>query len=218
MAPSSDPSHVTLFYDHTGNLQYQIWFNDNLEGKEWQVSTPGIVLGPEGVVAPITLSPEWRRHYKMGPHSAPYLALAVERNHQAKNLGPMIAANTVTDCRQTDIPQLYTSLSHPNYWFIKIPSKMTILINHQQIKIKHGGEEDNDQKKEWKLKSLPSSLWVHHQVEVGLLNIPLIRFNIDSSIPIHITQYPPKTEAVAGIRDTINSLLTSGVIYLTSSP
>ena len=51
-----------------------------------------------------------------------------------------------------------------------------------------------------------------------MLNITQILFNIDSSNPIQITQYPIKTKAVAGITDTIDDLLTLGVISPSSSP
>lgn len=49
LSPPSDLLHVTLFCDRDSDLSYQVWFNDFLEGQEWLVSSPGIVVGLEGV-------------------------------------------------------------------------------------------------------------------------------------------------------------------------
>ncbi|TWW66927.1 hypothetical protein D4764_20G0009590 [Takifugu flavidus] len=64
-SPPPDPPHVTLFYDKDNDLTYQEWFNSSLDGQNWVVSVSGIVLGPQGVAAPVHLTPEQLQHYKM---------------------------------------------------------------------------------------------------------------------------------------------------------
>lgn len=75
--PPPDPMHVTLFYNREGDLAYQEWFNTNLDGQFWVISIPGIVAGPEGIAAPVHLTPEQFQYYKMAPESAPHVTLAV---------------------------------------------------------------------------------------------------------------------------------------------
>lgn len=111
-APPPHPMHVTLFYNREGDLAYQEWFNTNLYGQFWIISIPGIVAGPEGIAAPVHLTPEQFQYYKMAPESAPHVILAVTQGGQAKALGPMIAkANLVTDCEESGC-QPSISLEH----------------------------------------------------------------------------------------------------------
>lgn len=94
----ADPLHMRLFYDTEGDLAYQEYYDDHLFDQQWTVSSPGIILGPEGVVAPITLTPEELAYYKMRPSCQPHISLVFTRGSQAKALGPMIAkANLVTE-------------------------------------------------------------------------------------------------------------------------
>lgn len=106
LTPPPEPLHVTLSYDPTSDLTHQSRFNDQLEGQVWEITVPGMVLGPEGVVAPSKLTPEQSEFYKLGPHSAPHLTLAIRSGGQAKCLGPTVAkANDLNDWEQSDVPK-----------------------------------------------------------------------------------------------------------------
>ncbi|CAF93313.1 unnamed protein product [Tetraodon nigroviridis] len=61
-------------------------------------------------------------------------------------------------------------------------------------------------------------MWVTHQADVGLLRVQPVKFQIDTTTPVNIPQYPIKPEASVGIKDTIDGLLEAGVIYPTTSP
>ncbi|XP_056875472.1 uncharacterized protein LOC130517549 [Takifugu flavidus] len=218
-SPPPDPPHVTLFYDKDNDLTYQEWFNSSLDGQNWVVSVSGIVLGPQGVAAPVHLTPEQLQHYKMGTDSAPHITLAVAMGRQAKALGPMVAeANTIKDWVSLELRDLWTSTSHPKLRFIKISCEIAVVLQHRQLQRHHGAEDSNDREAEVALTDLPPHMWVNHQADVGLVQTAPVTFQIDMTDPVFIPQYPIKTEAQPGIEDTVNGLLAAGVIYPTSSP
>lgn len=217
--PPPDPMHVILFYDRDCDLTYQVWFNDTLEGQEWTISSPGIVVGPEGAAAPVCLTPDQMTHYKMAPESAPHVTLAIATGGQAKALGPMIAAtNKISDWQETSIKDVYISVEHPQYTFYKAPTTVKVILNHQQLQRHHGAENTNDSEAEAALSALPSSMWVSHQADVGLLKVKPIEFQVDTAVPVNLPQYPIKPGALQGIQDTIEGLLKARVIYHTTSP
>ncbi|XP_056889301.1 uncharacterized protein LOC130526001 [Takifugu flavidus] len=214
-SPPPDPQHVTLFYNKNNDLT----FNSNLDGQHWVVSVSVIVLGPQGVAAPVHLTPEQLQHYKMGPDSAPHITLAVAMGGQAKALGPMVAeANTIKDWVSLELRDLWTSTSHPKFRFIKISCEIAVVLQHRQLQRHHGAEDSNDREEEVALTDLPPHMWVNHQADVGLVQTAPVTFQIDMTDPVFIPQYPIKTEARPGIEDTVNGLLAAGVIYPTSSP
>lgn len=85
-----DLPQVTLCYDTSDDYTYQTMFKNELAGKQCTVISPGIVIGPQGVAAPITLTPEQLSYYRMSDTAAPHLSLAPSPGHQAKELGPMV--------------------------------------------------------------------------------------------------------------------------------
>lgn len=118
--PPADPLHMRLFYDTEGDLAYQEYYDDHLFGQQWTVSCRGIILGLEGVTAPITLTPEELAYYKMRPSSQLHISLALTRDSQAKALGPMIAkANLVTEREPTEVEGVKASPRHPVLHFLK---------------------------------------------------------------------------------------------------
>lgn len=63
------------------------------------------------------------------------------------------------------------------------------------------------------LSLVPSHVWAKGPYEVGLLNIPPYRANIDySKFPVYVKQYPLSKEKEEGIKPVIDSLLAQGVI------
>lgn len=208
MAPPPDPLHVTLFYDVEADLEYQEWFELHRTGQKWNVSSPGLLLGPEGLAAVVLLTPDQKTSYKMGGDTAPHISLALTRGHMAKQFGPMVKrGNQVADWEETNVAGVFKSKQAPDFTYFKGPSCTEVVLEHQQLTRWHGAEDVNDPEAEKHLADLTPSFWVSHQADVGCLPIPPVTFKLDNSTPVCLRQYPIKEEALTGIRDTITGLL-----------
>lgn len=214
----ADPLHMRLFNDTEGDLAYQEYYDYHLFGQQWTVSSPGIILGPEGVAAPIKLTPKELANYKMRPSSQPHISLAFTRGSQAKALGPMIAkANLITKREPTEVEGVSASPSAPSFTLFKERVFVQFVLTREQLQHHHGAEYSNDPLTEAALVDIDDSLWVTHQRDMGKLNVKPVSFAIDLSQPVNIPQYPIKMEARDGIKDTIEGLLVAKVIHKTVS-
>ncbi|KAL6460956.1 hypothetical protein MHYP_G00309220 [Metynnis hypsauchen] len=54
--PPPEPPHLTLYYDPSADLPYYDMFQSELQDAVWEVFSPGIYVGPEGVAALITFT------------------------------------------------------------------------------------------------------------------------------------------------------------------
>ncbi|KAK7939137.1 hypothetical protein WMY93_002463 [Mugilogobius chulae] len=62
------------------------------------------------------------------------------------------------------------------------------------------------------LAQVPSNIWMQHPNDVGQTK-HTVKVQLSTDKPIYIPQYPLKEDQKAGIQETINGLLASGVIY-----
>lgn len=108
--------------------------------------------------------------------------------------------------------------SHPEYVFIKSSSDVAVIFQHRQLQCHHGAEDSNDPDTEKALNTLPPYMWVNQQADVGLLDTPPVTFSVNIGKPVNIRQYSIKPKAKEGTNDTIEGLLSAGVIYPTTSP
>lgn len=102
--------------------------------------------------------------------------------------------------------------------FLKGKVEISVMLHHQQLQRHHGAEDTNDPEAEEMLATLPPTMWVTHQADVGRLEVAPVTFKISTSKPVHIPQYPIKPQAQPGIADITDSLLVAGVIFPTRSP
>ncbi|XP_049328657.1 uncharacterized protein LOC125797840 [Astyanax mexicanus] len=211
-APPADPYHVTLFYDVGGDITYYDTFQSELQDTQWEVQTNGLYCGPEGVAAPVTLTPQQYSWYKMDETAAPHMSLALHPKHEAKQLGPMVKrANAATDWVQTQIPDVMFSIS-TNTYHIRATNIETVTMEHQLLPRHHGCEDSDHPDSIAMLESLPDVLWSQGPDDVGFVDQPQVSFNMATPEPIWVPQYRHKPEAMASLDKTIQALLQAGVL------
>ncbi|XP_069025015.1 uncharacterized protein [Embiotoca jacksoni] len=110
--PPPDPPHLTLFYDRDGDECYLEAFQEQIQGKIWQLHTGDILVGQEGVAAIGELSTEQELWFKMSDTSFPHVSLALHPQHEARELGPMVKrGHDCQDWESTCIPRVLRSRS-----------------------------------------------------------------------------------------------------------
>ncbi|KAL6456704.1 hypothetical protein MHYP_G00352480 [Metynnis hypsauchen] len=215
MAPyvsPGDPFHVTLFYDVGGDVTYYDTFQSELQNTQWDVQTNGIYVGPEGVAAPVTLTPEQYSWYRMIDTAAPHMSLALHPKHEAKQLGPMVRrANETTDWVQTQLPNVLFSPKTQTY-HILATNIDTVTLEHQLLPRHHGCEDSDHPNTANMLASLPDTLWSQGPDDVGFVDQPKVSFNMATPEPIWVPQYRHKPEAMDSLDKTIQALLEAGVL------
>ncbi|XP_013877922.1 uncharacterized protein LOC106527544, partial [Austrofundulus limnaeus] len=212
-----DPPHVTLFYDRQGDDCYQDWFQENLEGNQWQIVSENIYVGPEGVASAVKLTDAQLQGYKMGQEAVPHVSLALHPEHQAKDLGPMVKKAVETnDWVPSQIPCVSFSPSCRT-WCIQLQANDIVALQHEQISRDHGREKTDHPMVAELLASLPDTLWSQGPTDVGLTQCAPISFEVQPTPPIYLHQYPHKPAAEAGISETIAGLINIGVLEPSTS-
>ncbi|XP_056311188.1 uncharacterized protein LOC130222684 [Danio aesculapii] len=190
---------------------YQEAFID-IEGSQWSLKSTGLLIGKEGVVAPICLTEEQETWYKMRQTAAPHISLALHPTHEARELGSMTKRLlTVTDWEPTDNTQLYYSPSADSYKVVRKTLDLGTL-EHKWISRCHGRDKSDGEGAEELINSMPQELWSTGPTDVGYCDITPVTFDISNGQPTWVPQYRNRPEAVAGIKSTIEGLLSSGVL------
>ncbi|XP_056308428.1 uncharacterized protein LOC130219955, partial [Danio aesculapii] len=209
--PPPDDLHCTLFYDRQEDHVYQEAFV-GIEGSQWSLKSTGLLIGKEGVVAPICLTEEQETWYKMRQTAAPHISLALHPTHEARELGSMTKRLlTVTDWEPTDNTQLYYSPSADSYKVVRETLDLGTL-EHKWISRCHGRDKSDGEGAEELINSMPQELWSTGPTDVGYCDITPVTFDISDGQPTWVPQYRNKPEAIAGIKPTIEGLLSSGVL------
>ncbi|XP_056311200.1 uncharacterized protein LOC130222695 [Danio aesculapii] len=209
--PPPDDLHCTLFYDRQEDHVYQEAFV-GIEGSQWSLKSTGLLIGKEGVVAPICLTEEQETWYKMRQTAAPHISLALHPTHEARELGSMTKRLlTVTDWEPTDNTQLYYSPSADSYKVVRETLDLGTL-EHKWISRCHGRDKSDGEGAEELINSMPQELWSTGPTDVGYCDITPVTFDISDGQPTWVPQYRNRPEAVAGIKPTIEGLLSSGVL------
>ena len=209
----SDPYHVTLFYDRDLGEVYHEQFLHQLQDTTHTITTSYIWVGPEGVSASVSLPPELLPWYEMAPDSVPHCSLLISSGHQAKQLGPMSKRCTYqTDWIVTDIPNVEFSPALQTYR-ISVSTTDRVTMEFSQVQRNQGYDQSDHEDSAEMLESLPHSLWSTGPTDVGCCTgLPPVTFSIASDSPIWLPQYRLKPQAESGISDTIEGLLSSGVL------
>lgn len=98
-------------------------------------------MGRQGVAAVVDLTSDQLAWYRMAKEAVPHITLAVNVNHEARELGPMTKELlALTDWRPTQIPNLLYSPSAEAY---KLTCSVTdeAVLEHRQIERFHGREK-----------------------------------------------------------------------------
>ncbi|KAK0133963.1 Gag-pol polyprotein [Merluccius polli] len=112
----TDPPHTTLnVLFHPDDTWTDGWRTE-MEGTCHMVRYEHLYIGPQGVATHVHLDDKTRQWYALTETSVPHLTLAVARNHEAKDLGPMMkTAMGVTDWTPTTNVRVHTSPSTKIY-------------------------------------------------------------------------------------------------------
>lgn len=214
--PPPDPLHCTLYYDRNGDITYEDQFGA-IKGDKWVLTGEGLLIGKEGVVAPISLTEEQTKWYEMSESAAPHVSIVLNPAHEARELGSMTKRLLgVTDWTESNIPNVFYSPSQEAYK-IQHATTDTGFTTHRQLTRCHGREQTDDEAAEPLIASMPPTLWSEGPTDVGFCNVEPISFSLSDNSPIWVPQYRNKPDAVAGIETTIVGLLESGVLTATQS-
>ncbi|KAI7811686.1 polyprotein [Triplophysa rosa] len=209
--PPIDPLHCTLFYDRNDTTQYQDLFQE-IEDSKWVLRGSGLMVGKEGVVAPVLLTEEQMKWYEMSDTTAPHISLALHPNHEARELGNMtkrlLAAN---DWKPTEMWGILYSDTQKAYW-VQDQTEDTGVLTHKQISRCHGREQTDADGAENMINTLPDNLWSQGPTDVGFCNIKPVSFELTTTTPIWVPQYRNKPEAEEGVATTVSGLIDKGVI------
>lgn len=212
-SPPTDPLHVTLNYTREMDFIYHDAFEEEIAGTTWSITSPCLLVGKEGVVAAVDLTPDQMSWYRLSSYAAPHVSLALHPGHQAKDLGPMTKRLLeAQDWKQSTLPQVLYSPSQNAY---KIMHHTTdkVILEHQELDRFHGREHTDHPATESMLNSLPTTLWSEGPTDVGFCSrFPPVQFSYSTPCPIWRCQYPLKEQSEAGIADTIAGLERSGVL------
>lgn len=148
----------------------------------------------------------------MSQEASPHIALAVNVNHEVRELGPMTKMLlALNDWQSTQIPNLLLLPSAKAYELMSSAEDVAVL-EHRQIERFHGRERTDHPDSSALLDNLPAGLWSQGP-DVGFCHSsPPIMFDLTDTTPIWQKQYPHKPAAEEGIQDTIEGLLVSAVL------
>ncbi|XP_073682678.1 uncharacterized protein [Garra rufa] len=209
--PPPDDLHCTLFYDRQEDHVYQEAFS-GVEGSQWSIRGMGLLIGKEGVVAPVCLTAEQEGWYMMRESAAPHISLALHSMHEARELGSMTKRLlAVTDWEPTENRQLYYSPSADSFKVVEETTDLGIL-EHKWIPRCHGRDKSDGEGAVELIESMPQDLWSTGPTDVGYCDITPVTFEISNGPPVWSPQYRNRPEAVAGIRPIVKGLLDSGVL------
>lgn len=138
-------------------------------------------MARQGVAAAVDLTPDQAEWYHMPQEVLPHITLAVNVNHEARELGPMTKMLlALTDWQCTQIPNLFFS--------------------HRQIERLHGREKTDHPDSSALLDSLPTGLWSQGPTDVGFCHSsPPVTFDLTDNTLIWHKQSPHKPVAEEGI-------------------
>ncbi|KAK0139607.1 Gag-Pol polyprotein [Merluccius polli] len=135
-----------------------------------------LYIGPQGVATHIHLDDRTRQWYSLTETSVPHLTLAVARNHEAKDLGPMMKiAMAVTDWTPTTNVRVHTSPSTKIYRISTGTQSLRALTRAEKVDmsrisstmmpiIKH---EDRPLDVQQMVQTLPAQLWATGAYDMG---------------------------------------------------
>ncbi|XP_057680077.1 uncharacterized protein LOC130908551 [Corythoichthys intestinalis] len=215
--PPVDPLHCTLFYDRECDDVYRDLFEE-IDGKEWQLSSSCILIGKEGVAAATDLTPEQLPWFKMAQEGYPHISLAVAPGHEARQLGPMVRRLLEeTEWVKTNIPDLWWAPTEKAY---KIQQVMKDEGRLEMVLLSrlHGRELLDHEQASAMLDTMPDTLWSQGPFDVGFCHsVTPIKLSIDETQIIRRPQYRWPQEADQGMEDTLRGLWDAGVLELSSS-
>ncbi|KAK0140845.1 Gag-Pol polyprotein [Merluccius polli] len=112
----TDPPHTPLNVLFNPDDTWTDGWGTEMEGTCHMVRYEHLYIGPQGVATHVHLDDRTRQWYALTETSVPHLTLAVARNHEAKELGPMMkTAMTITDWMPTTNVKVHTSPSTKIY-------------------------------------------------------------------------------------------------------
>ncbi|XP_057682819.1 uncharacterized protein LOC130909896 [Corythoichthys intestinalis] len=215
--PPVDPLHCTLFYDRKDDDVYRDLFEE-IDGKEWQLSSSCILIGKEGVAAATDLTPEQLPWFKMAQDGYPHISLAVAPGHEARQLGPMVRRLLEeTQWVKTNIPDLWWAETE-NAYKIQQVMKDEGRVEMVLLSRLHGRELLDHEQASAMLETMPDTLWSQGPFDVGYCHsVTPIKLSIDETQIVRRPQYRWPQEADQGMEDTLRGLWDAGVLELSSS-
>lgn len=206
-----DPLHVTLLYTTLEDDVYEEYWR-RVDGQTFHISYTCLYLGPTGMAIEAILPEELKPFYR-GEGSVPHVSLAVTKHHSPKELGPMVKLASTLPYDSTERDGVFFNKQHGMFKII-LPQGSEELTRTAKVYRRRVFENHPDTDKY--LSMVPESIWMTHPNDVGETD-HVVKVQLTTDKPIYCKQYPLKEDQKAGIQETIDGLLASGVIYETVS-
>lgn len=211
-APNSHcTAHVTAEQDDHYEEKFFADINDS-------VQLTDVFWGPMHSAAAVPLTLRQSQFFTIA-NSTPHVSLSKAPEDRWKDLGPFTkSCLEAKDWQATDVEPVLFSLS------LNVHRRPLLLHTHALRTFHLVHDDDCDSPDTYtcytdtsqlppELQAIPSSLWVGHKYDVGLIKgAEPIKITPKSDFRPNLPQYPLKPEAIASITPVFNSLLDAGVI------
>lgn len=207
----SDPFHVTYHYATNTDFEYEDRWDSLREGKEEDLHTTHIVVGPEGIAARVALTDEQLEWMPKRDVLVPHITLGVAEGYEACSLNKMmVRAELSTYTQVRDMVEISRDGQIQRFtidaWDRALAEKVT---RPRDI----AGSNMNHVRADEMLATIPESLWTSHPHDVGRIEGEVV-LTLKPTVtkPIWRAQYKLKPEQVEGIAETVTGLLRAGVL------
>ncbi len=212
--------HCTLNSDEKQPQEdYEMCWDKQINRKAFPQITEDIYWGPQGAATAVMQPPKLKQWFQV-PHSTPRVTLMIGKGHESHDLGPMVAkAMQAEQWTPIDNPQIHMPADKQ---LIRISNKAydtgfveRVLLGNRVAVSQMASVEQPDL-----LASIPEGLWSQHQTDVGLVkSVQPVQIKLRPSVQLpYKRQYPLSSQAIQGIKPTIDGLLQAGVLIKTTSP
>lgn len=202
-----DPLHVTLYHTTLEDDVYDdLW--QQVDGQTFQVAYSYLYLGPQGMAIAATLPEELKPFYKGEEESAPHVSLAISKYHTQKQLGPMVKLASNLQYEPTRKEGVFYNKQHQIFRIILPQGSEDVTRTSKQTRHRSCENHPDTEKH---LAQVPKNVWMLHPHDVGQTT-HTVKVQLSTDKPVYRPQYPLKPEQIAGIQETIDGLLASGVI------
>uniref|UniRef100_A0A3B4BME9 ribonuclease H n=1 Tax=Periophthalmus magnuspinnatus TaxID=409849 RepID=A0A3B4BME9_9GOBI len=161
----------------------------------------------------VTVPEELKPYYRAGEETAPYVSLAISKNHTQKSLGPMTKLAAMLHYEPTVQPEVFYN-DNNHIFKIILPQDMgDITRTSKQTRHRTHMKIPDSEKY---LNQVPNHIWMTHPNDAEQTKL-VFRVELTTDRLINRPQYPLKLEQMAGIEEIIDGLLMAGVIHETHS-
>ncbi len=207
--------HCTMIYDPEKDTEKEKNWQEKTKGQKIEITSDYIIVGKQGAAMNITENYFIKNWFNV-PNSVPHVSLYIGKYWETKDLGTMMKKAKQFQWEATMNPLIFHSKDKD---YIKILCNTTltgvpqeVLVNHKipvQMTIPKIQQVSNSELFKDMESQVPPELWSQHDTDVGIVksaNPIIVRLKPGVGLP-RKWQYPIRSEAETGIKNTIDGLV-----------